>query len=296
MLTEVSPAPAAAGPLRRRRRLPAGRAGLWLVTAVTAVFLLAPVVVVVVYSFNSRQSLTAFGHPSLRWYTALAHNSALLASVRVSLEVAVLTTIAATVVGTLLAFGLARSRTRWSRPTNGILLLTLVTPEIATAMSLFLIYTTQLHVTLSVTTITASHITFSLVYVTVIVRTQMAGLSREIEEAARDLGCSELGTLRLIVLPQIRAAVTGSALLVFVLSFDDFVTSYLTSGVGTPPLPVFIYSMIKFGISPEINAIGTLMVAVSAIFGLTGVFLLGFRGRRVSRAGRSGQAGRAGAA
>jgi spermidine/putrescine transport system permease protein len=268
----------------RRRRLPAGRAGLWLVTGVTGVFLLVPVVVVVVYSFNSQQSLTAFGHPSLRWYAALAHNSALLASVRVSLEVAILTTVAATVVGTLLAFGLTRSATRWSRPTNGILLLTLVTPEIATAMSLFLIYTTQLHVTLSITTITASHITFSLVYVTVIVRTQIAGLSRETEEAARDLGCGELQTLRLVVLPQIRSAVAGAALLVFVLSFDDFVTSYLTSGVGAPPLPVFIYSMIKFGISPEINAIGTLMVAVSVIFGLTGVFLLGFRARRAKAA------------
>jgi spermidine/putrescine transport system permease protein len=263
-----------------RRRLPAGRAGLWLVTGVTAVFLLVPVAVVVLYSFNSQPSLTAFGHPSLRWYITLAHNGALLASLRVSLEVAVMTTLVATVVGTLLAFGLTRSRSRWSRPTNGILLLTLVTPEIATAMSLFLIYTTQLHVTLSVMTITASHITFSLVYVTVIVRTQIAGLRQEVEEAARDLGCGELATLRLVVLPQIRSAIVGAGLLVFVLSFDDFVTSYLTSGVGTPPLPVFIYSMIKFGISPQINAIGTLMVAVSALLGITGIFLLGFRSRR----------------
>jgi ABC-type spermidine/putrescine transport system permease subunit II len=275
--TEQPVSPRAARPRRRPR---AGRAGLWAVTGITALFLLVPVAVVVVYSFNSQQSLTAFGHPSLRWYTALFQNSSLLASVRVSLEVAVMTTVVATVVGTLLAFGLTRSRTGWSRPTNGILLLTLVTPEIATAMSLFLIYTTQLHVTLSVFTITASHITFSLVYVTVIVRTQISGLRREIEEAARDLGCGEMQTLRLVVLPQIRSAVIGAALLVFVLSFDDFVTSYLTTGVGTPPLPVYIYSMIKFGISPEINAIGTLMVAVSAVFGITGIFLLGFRARR----------------
>jgi ABC-type spermidine/putrescine transport system permease subunit II len=259
--------------------VPAGQAALWLVTVITGLFLLVPVIVVVVYSFNSEQSLTAFGHPSLRWYAAVAHDSAVLASVRVSLEVAVLTTLVATTAGTLLAFGLTRSRTRWTRPTNGMLLLTLVTPEIATAMSLFLIYTTQLHVTLSVATITASHITFSLVYVTIIVRTQISGLRREIEEAARDLGCGELQTLRLVVLPQIRSAVIGAALLVFVLSFDDFVTSYLTSGVGTPPLPVYIYSMIKFGLSPEINAIGTLMVAVSAAGGITGIFLLGFRAR-----------------
>ncbi|MGD0700122.1 MAG: ABC transporter permease [Trebonia sp.] len=262
---------------RRRRRWPAGRAALWLVTGLTGLFLLVPVVVVVLYSFNSQKSLTALGHPSLRWYAAVFHDSAVLASIRVSLEVAVLTTVVATVVGTLLAFGLTRSRSRWSRPANGILLLTLVTPEIATATSLFLIYTTQLHITLSILTITISHITFSLVYVTVIVRTQITGLRREIEEAARDLGCGELQTLRLVVLPQIRSAIVGAALLVFVLSFDDFVTSYLTSGVGTPPLPVYIYSMIKFGLSPEINAIGTLMVAVSAVGGITGIFLLGFR-------------------
>lgn len=282
MLTDAGapPAPAAVAGYRHRRSLPAGRTGLWLVTGITAAFLLIPVAVVVLYSFNSQKSLTAFGHPSLRWYETLAHDSALLASVRVSLEVAVLTTVAATVVGTLLAFGATRSRTRWSRPTNGILLLTLVTPEIATAMSLFLIYTTQLHVTLSILTITASHITFSLVYVTIIVRTQLTGLRRDVEEAARDLGCGELQTLRLVVLPQIRSAVVGAGLLVFVLSFDDFVTSYLTSGVGTPPLPVFIYSMIKFGLTPEINAIGTLMVAVTAVLGITGVFLLGFRARR----------------
>lgn len=273
-------APGGAPAPRRRRRWPAGRAGLWLVTGCTGLFLLVPVVVVVVYSFNSRSSLTALGHPSLRWYDTVFHDSAVLASIRVSLEVAVLTTLVATVLGTLLAFGLTRSASRWSRPANGILLLTLVTPEIATAMSLFLIYTTSLHITLSVLTITASHITFSLVYVTVIVRTQIAGLRREIEEAARDLGCGEMATLRLVVLPQIRSAIIGAALLVFVLSFDDFVTSYLTSGVGTPPLPVYIYSMIKFGLSPEINAIGTLMVAVTAILGITGIFLLGFRASR----------------
>lgn len=274
--------PPAAAPPRARRRISAGRPVLWLVTGLTAVFLLAPVIVVVFYSFNSEKSLTSFGHPSLRWYAGLVHNTALLASIRVSLEVAVMTTVVATVLGTLLAFGLSRSRTGWSRPTNTILLLTLVTPEIATATSLFLIYTTQLHVSLSILTITASHITFSLVYVTVIVRTQLTGLRRETEEAARDLGCSEMQTLRLVVLPQIRSAVIGAALLVFVLSFDDFVTSLLTTGVGTPPLPVYIYGMIKFGLSPQINAIGTLMVAVTTVLGITGMFLLAVRSRRVA--------------
>jgi spermidine/putrescine transport system permease protein len=274
--------PPPAPPRPGRRRLAAGRPVLWLVTAVTGLFLVVPVLVVVAYSVNSQKSLTSFGHPSLRWYTSLAHSPALLASVRVSLEVAVVTTVVATVVGTLLAFGLSRAATGWSRPANGILLLTLVTPEIATATSLFLIYTTLLHISLSVITITASHITFSLVYVTVIVRTQLAGLRRETEEAARDLGCTELQTLRLVVLPQIRAAIAGAALLVFVLSFDDFVTSLLTTGVGTPPLPVYIYGMIKFGISPQINAIGTLMVAVTTVLGISGMFLLAVRSRRVA--------------
>jgi ABC-type spermidine/putrescine transport system permease subunit II len=249
---------------------------LWLVTGLTGVWLFRPVLVVVLFSFNSRQSLSAFGTPSFRWFTTLAQDSAVLASVRASLQIAAGTMLISTTLGTLLAFGLTRSRSAVTRPSELLLLLTLVTPEIATAVALFLLFTT-LQWTLSLVTVMLAHISFSLVYVTVIVRARLSGLSREVEEAAMDLGATEFQTLSRIVFPQIWPAVLGAGLLVFVLSFDDFVTSFFTSGVGVSPLPVLIYGMIKFGITPEINAIGTLMMGATILVGLLGVVLLRLR-------------------
>lgn len=266
-----------------RSRFPWGLAGLWAVTALVGMFLLAPVAVVIVYSFNDHKSLSSFSGPSLRWYDTLIHDANLLASVYMSLEIAAVTAVTATIIGTLLAFGLSRARTRWTRPTNIVLTATLVTPEVATAFALFLLFTTGVHMNLSATTITLSHITFSLVYVTLVVRTRIAGLHHDIEDAARDLGCGELATLRLVVLPQLAPAILGAGLLVFVLSFDDFVTSAFTTGVGTPPLPIFIYGTIKFGLSPEINAIGTLMLLLSLVLGTLGVLLMRKSSRRAAR-------------
>jgi ABC-type spermidine/putrescine transport system permease subunit II len=118
----------------------------------------------------------------------------------------------------------------------------------------------------------------------VIVRTRFVSIPRNIEEASLDLGASEVKTLGLVILPQLWPAIVGSALLVFVFSFDDFVTSFFTSGVGTSPLPVYIYSMLKFGISPEINAIGTLMLLASIFLGLIAVTLMRVRQSNASRA------------
>jgi ABC-type spermidine/putrescine transport system permease subunit II len=257
-----------------------GKAGLWLVTALVGLFLLAPVIVVVLFSFNSEKSLNSFAHPSLRWYTSLFHNNDLLDSVKESLEIAAVTAVLATVLGTVFAFGLARSRTRWAKAPGAVMVATLVTPEIATAVALFLIFTTGVHLTLSTTTVIIGHTSFSLVYVTLIVRGRIAGLRTDIEEAARDLGCTELNTLRLIVLPQLAPAIVGAALLVFVLSFDDFVTSTFTTGVGTSPLPVYIYGAIKFGLSPEINAVGSLMLVLTLVLGTLGILLMRLASRR----------------
>jgi spermidine/putrescine transport system permease protein len=144
----------------------------------------------------------------------------------------------------------------------------LLNPEIATAVGLLLFFT-QFGLTLSPTTITIAHITWAIPYVALIVRSRIVGLDPEIEDAAKDLGATELGALRLVVLPVLWPAIIAAGLLVFIMSFDDFVTSYFTSGAGVPPLPVAIYSMIKHGVSPEINAVGTLMMTFSV-----GVILL----------------------
>lgn len=273
----VSPSATGTWPLLRRRHSVDRPRLLWLVTGLTAVLLFLPIVIVVLFSFNSRSSLTAFGHPSLRWYTTVANDSQLLASVGASIKIALVTTIVATLLGSLLAFGLVRARGRSPSVSEGMLLLTLVTPEIATGVALFLLFIT-IKQSLSLTTVTISHITFSIVYVTVIVRARLVGIAPEIEEAAMDLGANETQSLRLVVLPEAWPAMAGAGLLVFVLSFDDFVTSYFTSGVGVSPLPVYIYGLIRFGLSPEINAIGTAMMAGTIILGLIGLALMRLRG------------------
>jgi ABC-type spermidine/putrescine transport system permease subunit II len=253
------------------------------VAGLVALFLSAPVLLVIVYSLSSKDQVGSFGHPSLRWYRTLISDSNLLASLRTSLEIALITTVIATVLGTLLAIGLARGNSKMAYPIQGILLLTLITPEVATGMALFLFFF-SIHMTLSNTTVILGHVTFSIVFVVVIVRTRFVSIPRNIEEASLDLGASEVKTLGLVILPQLWPAIVGSALLVFVFSFDDFVTSFFTSGVGTSPLPVYIYSMLKFGISPEINAIGTLMLLASIFLGLIAVTLMRVRQSNASRA------------
>jgi spermidine/putrescine transport system permease protein len=249
---------------------------LWVVAGLVAVFLTAPIAVVVVFSFNSAKSINTFAGPSFRWYSTLAHDSTILASIKISLEIAIVTTLVATLIGSLLAIGLSRARSRLSSTAQGILLLTLITPEVATGMALFLLFYAA-HVTLSTFTVILGHVSFSIVFVVVIVRARLAAIPRDTEEAALDLGATQWNALRLVTLPQLWPAVIGAALLTFVFSFDDFVTSYFTTGVGSNPLPVYIYSLLKFGISPEINAVGTLMIVASVLIGILAIVLLRLR-------------------
>lgn len=254
--------------LGRRSRLSKRRRGvdrprfLYVVMAFVLIFLFAPIAVVVVFSFNSTRSLATFGGFSTQWYSQLFHASPLVSSLLVSLEIAAATTVVAVVLGSLLALGIVRASTRWKRPSETVMVWPLLNPEIATAVGLLLFFT-QFGLTLSPTTITIAHITWAIPYVALIVRSRIVGLDPGIEDAAKDLGATEFAALRLVVLPMLWPAIIAAGLLVFVMSFDDFVTSYFTSGAGVPPLPVAIYSMIKHGVSPEINAVGTLMMTFS---------------------------------
>jgi ABC-type spermidine/putrescine transport system permease subunit II len=263
---------------------------LWTVTALVGVFLFTPIVVVVLYSLNSRNSLAAFGSPSLRWYESVFHNSTVLASIEASGEVAAAAMVVATVIGTVLAIGLGRGGRRLASVPSSLILLALCMPEIATAVSLFILYTT-LHIQLSLLTVALAHITWAVVYVTVVVRARLAALPAEVEDAAADLGATPAAATWLVIVPQLLPAIIGAALLVFVLSFDDFVTSFFTVGVGVQPLPLLIYSMLKFGVSPEINAIGTMMMIVSLLVGASGYALVTLRSNR--RAGEVVEAGKA---
>ena len=250
----------------------------WLVLVTGSVFviLLAPIAIVVTYSFNSQHSLTVLQGLSLRWYRSFIHDRDALASLGASLRVATATMVAATVIGSLLALGIARARRRWTRPVAGVLLLSLVAPEIATAVAALLFFT-RLGMTLSLTTVTLAHVTFSIAYVAIVVGARISGIDLSYEEAAMDLGASEIGALRYVLLPLLWPAILASALLVFVLSFDDFVTTYFASGSGVSPLPVLIYGMLRIGVSPEINAIGTSMMLLTLSLAAVALTLLRLR-------------------
>jgi spermidine/putrescine transport system permease protein len=221
-----------------------------------------PLAVVVLFSFNGIRSVQEFDGFSLQWYEAFLDSESLRSSLVASIEIAVATMLIATTLGTLLAFGLVRARTRFSESANVLMLIPLVTPEIVAGVSALLLFS-QLGMRLSLLTITIAHITFSISYVTVVVRARLAALNPEVEQAAMDLGATRMQTFRLVVLPALWPAVLAAGLLIFALSFDDFVLSYFTTGESPQPLPVRIWSAIRFGVTPTINAIGTLMLVIS---------------------------------
>ncbi len=235
---------------------------LRLYTAAFYAFMFVPLVVVVLFSFNSVRSLQNFGGFSLEWYRAFWDSESLRGSLIASIEIALVTMVVGTVLGTLLAFGLVRSRTRFSASANVLMLIPLVTPEIVAGVSALLLFT-QLGMRLSLMTIIIAHITFSISYVTVVVRARLASLNPEVEQASMDLGATRMQTFRLVVLPALWPAILAAGLLIFALSFDDFVLSYFTTGESPQPLPVRIWSAIRFGVTPTINAIGTLMLVIS---------------------------------
>jgi spermidine/putrescine transport system permease protein len=257
---------------------------LKLYTAVFFVFLFTPIVLVILFSFNSSRSLQDFEGFSWRWYETFFQSESLRDSLIASVEIALITMVISTVLGTALAYGLVRSRTRWSDGANVMMLIPLVTPEIVAGVSALLLFT-QVGLALSLTTIVLAHITFSISYVTVVVRARLAALSREVEDAAMDLGATRWQTFRLVTLPALWPAVIASGLLVFALSFDDFVLSFFTTGESPQPLPVRIWTQIRFGVRPTINAIGTFMLVVSTLSIGLALLLPRLLGRRESGLG-----------
>jgi len=253
-------------------------------TGVFFIFMFAPIFIVALFSFNSSKSLQRFEGFSLEWYRRFFEDESLRESLVASIQIATVTMLAATALGTMLAFALVRARSRWAGSANILMLVPLVTPEIVAAVSALVLFT-QIGWQLSLETVMVAHITFSISYVTVVVRARLAALHPEVEQAAMDLGASRLQTVWLVVLPALWPAILASALLTFALSFDDFVLSFFTTGESPQPLPVRIWSAIRFGVTPTINAIGTLMLAISVFCIGLAVLLPKLLGRRESGLG-----------
>jgi ABC-type spermidine/putrescine transport system permease subunit II len=254
---------------------------LWVVAAFVLLLLFAPVVVVIVYSFNATRSLVNMGGLSLQWYREALTSSDWHASLWVSIEIALVTTLICAVFGTMLAFALERGSPRTGRVTEGTIIVRLLSPETATAIATLLLFT-QVGLTLSRSTIALGHVAVCLPFVAVIVRSRIASLNPEMERSAMDLGATRLQALWLVVMPVIWPAIASAAMLVFVLSFDDFITTVFTSGAGVPPLPLRIYGVFRTGITPVVNAVGVLMMIVTTIALVSAVLLARLARRRMS--------------
>ena len=242
-------------------------------------FLYAPIVLVVLFSFNSSTSTTVWSGFSLRWYRELFQNSTVLHAAQISLEVASLSATGATIMGTLAGYAL--SRFGWFR--GRTLLATMATaplvmPEIVLAVSLLLLFVGMEHLTgwprhRGVITITLAHITYTAAFATIVVQGRLSGLDRSIEEAAADLGASPIVSFFLVTLPLIAPGVAAGWLLGFSISLDDVIITQFTSGPGSTTLPLLIFSLVRRGVKPDINAIATLFV-VAAIVITVGIGML----------------------
>ena len=239
----------------------------WLTAFAIAiyVFLFTPIVVLILFSFNNSRRNFVWRGFTLDWYPRLFANADLLDALRITLTVAATAVVASTILGSLLGLGLARLRFRGSGATETLILLPMVTPEIIMGISLLIFFFQLFGGVGSVGQIVIAHITFCISYVAVTVRARAAGMDPRLEEAARDLGASAWGAFRYVTVPLILPAVIAGALLAFALSFDDLVVTSFNAGVGSTTLPIFIYSSIKFGVTPQINAISTIIVAVVSI-------------------------------
>ena len=228
-------------------------------------FLYLPMVILVIYSFNSSKLVTVWAGFSTKWYGELMRNEAFLDAAWVTIKVAVLSSTFATVLGTLAAYVLARAGRFWGRTLfSGMIYAPLVMPEVITGLSLLLLFI-GIGLDRGVMTIVLAHTTFSMCYVSVVVSSRLATFDMSLEEAALDLGSTPFEAFRLVTLPIIAPAVISGWLLAFTLSLDDLVIASFTSGPSATTLPIKIFSAVRLGVSPEINALSTIMIAIVTI-------------------------------
>jgi len=225
-------------------------------------FLYLPIAVLVVLSFNDSELATVWGGFSTRWYRELVGNEELIAAIENSLIVAGFVTAISTVLGTLLAIGL--QRTVRSRVLDSVLFLPAVIPDIVLAIGL-LSFFNLLRFTLGLQTIVLAHVVFDMIFVAAIVRTRLGYFDRRIEEAAADLGANPVKTFLLVTLPAILPGVIAGALVAFTLSIDEFVIAFFNSGPTSVTFPIRVYAMIRFGVTPVINAVAAIVMTASLL-------------------------------
>lgn len=261
------------------------RRGRWLERLLTThgilgyLFLYLPIIILVVFSFNASRYVAVWRGFTFEWYQTLFTNQAIAAALRNSLIVAGTSTVVSTVFGTMVALAMERYRFPGKLAFDGLLYLPIIIPDIAMAVMLLLFFV-MVNLRLGLITIIISHIAFNISFVAVVVRARLAYFDVTLEEAAKDLYANEWQTFRRVTLPLIMPGILGGALLAFTLSIDDFVITFFTAGPGSTTLPLRIYSMVKIGVTPEINALSSMMLLFSMALVVTSLLIQRGGGQR----------------
>ena len=233
--------------------------GLWAAALAGYAFLYVPLLIVIVYSFNDSRLNAEWVGFTFGWYDKLFHNQDMLLAAGNSLLIGLTASAVATVLGTMAGMAMYRYRPRLL---SILVLAPIAIPEILMGVSL-LIFFVLLNLTLGLVSVALAHIAFCIGFVAIVVRSRLAGMDESLTEAARDCGASPFNAFRYVTLPLIMPGVIAGALMAFTLSIDDFVITFFTAGAGTVTLPLQIYSMIKIAVTPEVNAVSTLLMLLT---------------------------------
>lgn len=238
----------------------------WLIALVAGVYLFLhlPILVLVAFSFNASKFSVEWTGFSLEWYRRLLERDDILHGLRASLIVGVAATVISTLLGTLIALGLARHKFRGRRVLEALLYVPIVTPEIVTGISLLILYV-LIGFPLGLATITIAHVAFCISFVVVVVLARIEGMDESLEEASMMLGADEITTFWKVTVPQLWPGILSGALLAFTMSFDDFLITSFVAGPGSSTLPLVVYSMVRRNIEPTINAISTLILVGTTV-------------------------------
>lgn len=245
---------------------------LTVLCAIMFFFMYGPLFVLIAFSFTPTEYGISWEGFTLKWYQEVFTNRNIQNALKVSLMVAIPCVLISTAIGTLTAFVLYRTRFFGRGLFQGILYIPLIMPDLVMGVTLLLLFT-FVGISLGIMSILFAHVSFSIPLATLVILARMQRIDRRLEEAALDLGADEWTTMRKVTLPLLMPGILAAALLVFPWSFNDFVITYFVSGVGSSTLPLRIYSMIRLGVSPMINALGTLIVVVPLILVVIGLLM-----------------------
>jgi spermidine/putrescine transport system permease protein len=227
-------------------------------------FIYAPILILIIFSFNTQKLNIRWEGFTLHWYEVLFKDGQVLLATRNTIIIAIISTLVATIIGTMAALAMQRYRFPFYNTSETLMYIPIVIPEVVMGISL-LVFFVLINFKLGLTTITLSHIAFNVPFVTLVVRARLHGYDKAIDEAAMDLGANEITTFRRVTLPTIMPGVLSGAMLALTLSLDDYVITYFTAGPGSTTLPLRVYSMVRFIVTPEINALSTIWVFIILI-------------------------------